>query len=132
MKLRVLAGAVMTAGVLGVTAAPAFAHDCTVPNRPVTAGAKAILDMNGDPISLSPELLARLQHQSGDKIFSSLHGWLAFDVTGDGVPDVGTFTNTPGFVLPAAERGGTDPKPCNGVTDMETAFDAGCFTPPTS
>lgn len=131
MKLRVLVGAVMTAGVLGVTAAPAFAHDCTVPNRPLLAGVKVVGGPSDDdpPIYLSPEVTARLQHQSEDKIMATLHGWVAIDVTGDGVADFGTFSNTPGFVLPAAGRSASDPQPCNGVIDLDTAFEAGCITP---
>jgi hypothetical protein len=126
MLRKTVVGAV--SGVVGLVsfASPALAHDCTVPNKPVTAGAKAIIGQNDEPIWLSPGVEARAQHFDEDKFFSTLHGWIAFDFTGDGTADAGTFLNTPEGVVPAAERGGTDPQPCNGITNLEAAFDNGC------
>ena len=103
MKLKVGLGAVASGAILMMTAGPAFAHECTNASKDAhnpTAGAQLIF---GDPVNCpgQDEILGGKPHalallESGG--FPS--GWIAFDVTCDGVADAGTYIVGPGGEVP--------------------------------
>jgi hypothetical protein len=70
-----LTAVMMLAGV-------AFAHDCYVAKKPVTAGNVAVFGEGEDPIAAKPGILKRL-----DKGLPLGGGHIGIDFSGDGVAD---------------------------------------------
>ena len=94
MPYRLIAG-LCTAAVSLASAASASAFDCTVANKPATAGATGVVDVRND--SFTP-----LKPNPGT--FDRPHG--AFIVFTDGENSASTFVHAPDGVLPPVREGG--------------------------
>jgi hypothetical protein len=95
MGKKLTAGACVFALSMSM-AAPVFAHDCTVANKPPTAGAVGSVDINTGEFT-------PLKNNPGTE--DQIHG--AFIVLTDGEFTTSTFAHPPQGVLPPARDGGS-------------------------
>jgi hypothetical protein len=106
-------GAALCASVLSLAAAvPAYAFDCSVANKPATAGATGIVDVttgNFTPLKPNP---GTEDHPHG--------GFIAFT---DGESSASTFVHAPQGVLPPVRDGGPQHN-CDGkgLDSLEVCF----------
>ena len=98
-----------------------MAFHCGNASKPVGPGEQAVLDMNGNPISIGPAYQHQVEH---GKDPNSLHGgFVGFDCNGDGVADVDTYANPHGAVPEQAQLNGS---PNHGVVEIEATAPASC------
>ena len=111
MGKKLTAGACVFALAMSM-AAPVFAHDCTVANKPPTAGAVGIVDINTGEFT-------PLKNNPGTE--DKTHG--AFIALTDGEFTTSTFVHPPQGVLPPAREGGSQHN-CDGkgIDSLEVCF----------
>ncbi len=97
MGRKLTAGVCVAALTLG-SAAPAYAHDCTVAKKPATAGAVGIVDVTTEEGEFTP-----LKKNPGTP--ERPHG--GFIALTDGTQTTSTFLHAPQGVLPPTREGGS-------------------------
>jgi hypothetical protein len=108
MKLKKFAvGTLASGAALMLAAGPALAHECTNASKNQHnpgAGAKLIFDCNDEGLIGGQKNAIKLLESGGFP-----HGWIAFDIDCDGIPDAGTYIVGPNGELPATaqENGST-------------------------
>jgi|RhiMetdeSRZDD1v2_1073273.scaffolds.fasta_scaffold463778_2 hypothetical protein len=121
MKRRFALLGISALSVAALAPAPALAFHCSNASRPIGPGVKAVLDTNGDPISIGKSFQNQIDH---GKSPDSLHGGVVgFDCTGDGAPDAITYAQPHGALPEQAINGGS---PDHGVVPIETTAPSSC------
>jgi hypothetical protein len=119
-RRAVAASCAVAALALGA-AAPALAFHCGNASKPVGPGEQAVLDTDGNPVSIGPAYRNQLNHGKDPE---TLHGgFVGFDCDGDGVADVDTYANPHGVVPETAQVNGS---PNHGVVEIESTAPASC------
>lgn len=121
-RRRAVAASCAVAALALGSAGPAFGFACGNASKPVGPGEQAVLDANGDPVSIGPAYQHQIEHGKNP---DALHGgFVGFDCDGDGVADVDTYANPHGEVPEQAQTHGSAN---HGVVEIESSAPASCF-----
>ncbi|MFN8025828.1 MAG: hypothetical protein U0W40_05550 [Acidimicrobiia bacterium] len=125
--------ALAAVGLVVGMAGPALAHDCV--NLSINPNAVQVVIGVGEECADTVTLVKNgiVQHLTHAQV-QSFHGPLGIDLDCDGKADVVSYEPGQGTdgVVPGAENpNAKNVAQCKGVTNFETAGDAGCFGPPT-
>ena len=121
-RTRALIGTAATAALVGLSAAPAMAHQCINPDKRPGAGAQLVFDGETDEIVwISKGLQSRVNRGLVDlDTGEGFHGLIGIDFDGDKKADITTWIVGPNSEIPAQAQ--TNGNPCHGVTNFEIFF----------
>lgn len=123
LRRRLVTTVIATLSALWLAAGPAFAGHCTVADKPTDAGIAVIIDVSGEgfePVWFSQGAQKRIENVGMEHFFETFHGWIGFDLDGDGEAEVATLVpgNTEDGIPQLPNPAYVNGPDCHGTMDL--------------